>query len=77
VIGEAVSSPPEALLQTAVGTEHDTVLITRSPGVNPLIGAADVKRTDAQTTIAAVASPSRKRYRSRGISPLVGESDGY
>src|SRR5579863_7423352 len=50
VIGDAVSSPPDVLSQIVAPTEQETVLMTRSPGVNSaaaLCGAAKLAKSAA------------------------------
>src|SRR5271163_5014876 len=61
-IGAAVSSPPLVLLQVVAPTEQETVLITRSPGVNeiaPAIAGPDVARTITPIAGMATLNPAR------------------
>src|SRR5271165_5262602 len=59
-IGDAVSSPPVVPLQTEEATVHETVLMTRSPGVNDEMFPARAGPSEAWTItpIARTAKPN-------------------
>ncbi|HME21905.1 MAG TPA: hypothetical protein VKI44_11305 [Acetobacteraceae bacterium] len=59
-IGAAVSRPPLVLLHMEDATEHETVLITRSPGVNIASAAAKCGAAEPAMTLADASNILRR-----------------